>query len=96
MIKEYKYGFRVKPGRDDLIISWIEGIQASDKSYHIREALRDYLNKRIPQDPSPAGTLNSSNAISEAKNKVDTNTREEVDVEVSASKLEANFNSWID
>jgi hypothetical protein len=33
MIKEYKYGFRVKPGRDDLIISWIEGIQASDKSY---------------------------------------------------------------
>ncbi len=91
MSKEYKYGFRAKPGRDDVIIKWLNGIQASDKSYYIREALRDYLNRKIPQDSSP-----SSNTIGEANNKVFTNKLEEDDAEVSSSTLEDNLNSWID
>ncbi len=96
MSKEYRYGFRAKPGRDDVIIKWLNGIQASDKSYYIREALRDYLNRRIPQDSSPVDTPKSSNTISEANNKVFTNNLEEDDAEVSSSTLEDNLNSWID
>jgi hypothetical protein len=93
MSKENKYSFRAKSGRDDVIINWLESIQSSDKSYYIREALRDYLAKISFKESNPVDMPNSRNAIN---NKYDTNTREEVDVEVSASKLEANFNSWLD
>ncbi len=96
MSKEYKYSFRAKPGRDDVIINWLEKIQPSDKSYYIREALRDYLNSRIPQDSSSVDTSKSNNFISRANNKVDKNSREEVDAEVSTSTLDANLSSWID
>jgi len=35
--------FRLKPGRDDDLISWIYGAGDGDRSYHIREALRQGL-----------------------------------------------------
>jgi metal-responsive CopG/Arc/MetJ family transcriptional regulator len=96
MSKEYKYSFRAKPGRDDVIINWIEKIQPSDKSYYIREALRDYLTEKSPQDSSSVDTSKSINFISRANKKVGKNSCEEVDAEVSNSTLEANLNSWID
>ena len=96
MKNDYKYGFRAKPGRDDVIINWLEKIQPSDKSYYIREALRGYLTEKSPQDSSPVDTPKPINFISRANDKVDKNSCEEVDAEVSNSTLEANLNSWID
>jgi hypothetical protein len=35
--------FRLKEGRDDALINWIENLPERDRSYHIREALRSNL-----------------------------------------------------
>jgi hypothetical protein len=35
--------FRLKAGRDDALINWIEDLPENDRSYHIREALRSNL-----------------------------------------------------
>lgn len=95
MRKDYKYGFRAKRGRDDVIIDWLERIQPSDKSYYIREVLRDYLTKSNFQDSIPADVLKSNSAVSNT-NSIEPKKHEKADVENSISALEENLNSWID
>ena len=48
---------RLKPGRDDEIIKWLEHVGSNDRSYHIREALRGFLN----QGTSQGRIFNTSN-----------------------------------
>ncbi len=35
--------FKVKPGRDDDIINWLEGLGDNERSFYIRLALREWL-----------------------------------------------------
>ena len=37
--------FRLKPGRDDLIIDWLRCIGYRDRTYYIKEALKLYINR---------------------------------------------------
>ncbi len=53
-------GFRLKPGRDDDLIRWVESLGNGDQSYYIRESLRRDLNAQkgggnyaLPPSPSP-------------------------------------------
>ena len=39
--------FRLKPGRDDALIDWINNLPEQDRSYHIREALRSNLQGQV-------------------------------------------------
>jgi len=41
-------GFRLKPGRDDALISWLDSLPEKDRSYHIRETLRANLRAPMP------------------------------------------------
>ncbi len=52
--------FRLKPGRDDDLIRWLESLGSGDQSYYIRESLRRDLNSQkggsnyaLPPSPSP-------------------------------------------
>ncbi len=46
--------FRLKEGRDDALINWIEDLPENDRSYHIREALRSNLQGPPRQVIQPA------------------------------------------
>ena len=41
---KYRYTFRLKPGRDDDLIGWLEALGEGERSYHIRQALRRGLS----------------------------------------------------
>ncbi len=41
--------FRLKEGRDDDIISWVESLGERDRSYSIRQALKEHLSE--PHSP---------------------------------------------
>jgi hypothetical protein len=60
MDNDIRIGFRLKHGRDDQIIEWLESIGDTDKSYYIREGLRHYVNALMSQAPSPSLPLSSS------------------------------------
>lgn len=39
-MKSKRFGFRLKPERDDELISWLEDMGEGERSFFIREALR--------------------------------------------------------
>ena len=43
--------FRLKPGRDNDLIGWINNAREGDRSYHIREALRQSLFRQATPLP---------------------------------------------
>ena len=93
MGKEYKYGFRAKAGRDDLIIDWLESMTKSDKSYYIREALRDYLTNSSPQGSQPPVYINS-NQVKKTAGGIIKGIPVKAEPEISDEELEKNLDSW--
>ena len=92
-------GFRLKKGRDDIIIDWLEAIGENDRSYFIREALRSHLsgagNKNLT--PTNVSSLrakvvedNSSGKVEAITRKKSNNDKEKI------PDLEANLNGWLD
>ncbi len=61
--------FRLKPGRDDDLISWINNAGEGDRSYHIREVLRQSLFRQAT--PLPDIKINPKQAKEAAPVKVD-------------------------
>ncbi len=66
-------GFRLKKGRDDDIIKWLNSIDTNDRSYHIREHLRAKISPTKTEslkskDNSKETTLVSNNAESNLDN----------------------------
>ena len=57
MNKNMRISVRLKAGRDDEIIKWLENVGSNDRSYYIREALRGFLN----QGTSQGRIFNNSN-----------------------------------
>ncbi len=92
-------GFRLKLGRDDLIINWLESVGKNDRSYYIKEALRNYLSGIVPQNCSPAHTNLASNITKENgvddKERGDVNRIDTKNPDKEDTDLEANLNSWI-
>ena len=43
----YRYTFRLKPGRDDDLISWLEALGEGERSYCIRQTLRRGLSGTV-------------------------------------------------
>ncbi len=91
--------FRLKPGRDDDLIAWLESLGAGDQSYHIRETLRRNLNPNkggsnyaLPPSPSPA--IKSDETEEEVPKKA---ASREFDIkrDVSADDLEKALESWM-
>ena len=93
MDKEYRTGFRLKYGRDNQIIEWLESSGEKDKSYYIREALRYYVNALMPQAPSPSPLPTSAskqvNTVDQKDLVQDTELKEKTD-------LKENILSWFD
>ncbi len=69
--------FRVKGGRDDDLITWLAGLGEGDRSYYIREALRQGLFR---QTPAPAYPVMKIEAIEVQDKKQKVN---EVDLEAA-------------
>ncbi len=93
MPKDVRVSFRLKAGKDDDLIRWIEGISANDRSYHIRETLRSSLIKGITQVfPSPV----NNNAVSAGKNIIKPIAKEKPIAEISEAELEKNLKGWMD
>ncbi len=96
--KDTKVSFRLKPGRDDAIIDWLESLGEHDRSYYVREGLRDYLNGKSPQVASFA---KSSAVFGEPTVKKVAEIEEpagesKVDHLGEDDKLDANFSKWFD
>lgn len=92
-------GFRLKPGRDDVIIKWLEGLGENDRSYYIREALRNYLsneqsNNRVSNN---ASGLPVQAEKDDHSGKAEVSKRKSGDVDQEKiSELEVNLNNWLD
>ncbi len=61
--------FRLKAGRDDDLISWINNAGEGDRSYHIREALRQSLFRQAA--PLPDIKIKPKQSIEAASVEVD-------------------------
>ena len=61
--------FRLKPGRDDDLISFINNAGEGDRSYHIREALRQGLFREAA--PIPAVKIKPKQAKEQAPEVLD-------------------------
>ena len=97
MEKDIRVSFRLKTGRDDDLISWVERISANDRSYHIRETLRGSLIKGIPQDSLPLNNLKRSpNAVNVARSINKPVDKEKPIAEISEDELEKNLRGWMD
>lgn len=45
--------FKLKKGRDQDLIAWIESLGDGDRSYHIRELLRRGISMQVPTQLNP-------------------------------------------
>ncbi len=72
--------FRLKPGRDDDLIGWIANAGEGDRSYHIREAIRQGLR------PAPAPSY--------ADIKVEPRLVEDNKQEICEADIEAALDAW--
>lgn len=101
MSKDHKYSFRAKPGRDKVIIDWLESVGERDRSYYIREALRSYLTGSAFQaSPSPSITPNHINnvdndAVKSSRTLKESNCSKPVS-DISDEELERNLLAWDD
>jgi hypothetical protein len=66
--------FRLKPGRDDTIIDWVNCLGSKDRSYHIREAMKFYIN----YGGSNHNSILPQTSSSKARNRDLTNIQTEV------------------
>ena len=96
MSKEIRISVRLKPGRDDELIKWLEHVGKNDRSYHIREALRGFLN----QGTSQAKIFNNSNTNAMENKpisydiKPDHNNNQKTISEVTEEELERNLKGF--
>lgn len=95
MDKEYKYSFRAKAGKDDLIIEWLENVKG-DRSYYIRDALRDYLTSVIPLSNHSTRLPASRKSVKKKSVKEGLKSNVEVEPENNNTDLANNIRSWID
>ncbi len=95
--KDTKVSFRLKPGRDDVIIDWLESLGEHDRSYYVRESLKAYLNGQSPQvssfTKSSAGFINPN--ANDASEKVELIRENKTDSIEGRDKLEENINKWL-
>ena len=95
---EKKVCFRLKRGRDDVIIKWLEGLGKDDRSYYIREGLRAYLRGEELQVPS--STKSSARCLDlteKVKGRIgESANKKDKDTVVDDSTLETNFVKWFE
>ena len=99
MGKEDRVAFRLKPGRDDIIIDWLISLGDNDKSYHIREALRSYLLASGAPQPSifHGSNVANNNTRKSKGNDVDIQEKDNLKPvsEISEEELEKNLKGWL-
>lgn len=72
--------FRLKPGRDDDLINWIQNTGEGDRSHHIRQTIRQGLR----QAPAPPyKTI-----------KIEPRQIEDTIQEINEAELEAALDAW--
>jgi len=81
---------RLKSGRDDEIIKWLEHVGSNDRSYYIREALRGFLNQGTSQDRNISNNSNTNTIASQSKSydiKPEQNNNEKTISDLSEDEL---------
>ena len=73
--------FRLKPGRDDDLITWLNNLDSGDRSYHTMKILKKGLTASLRRPEAPA--------IKIAPNKV-----RNIKPPVNEVDLESAFESW--
>ena len=73
--------FRLKPGRDDDLINWIQSKEEGDRSYHIRQVIRQGLLQQTP-------------AISYPAIRIEPRQIEDIKQVVKEADLEAALDAW--
>lgn len=94
MSKDIRISFRLKAGRDDDLISWLEGLAANDRSYFIRETLRSSLINGTP--PSSSSLVNPINDTAISKSVIKPVGKQKSVSEISEAELEKNLRGWMD
>ncbi len=98
MSEDVRVSFRLKPGRDDSIIDWLESLSEHDRSYYVREGLRAYLNGQSLQAPSFAKKSASiiKASVQRTAEKVKPAREKIADSPEVDDKLDENLSSWFD
>jgi hypothetical protein len=98
MREDVRVSFRLKPGRDDSIIDWLENLSEHDRSYYVREGLRAYLIGQSPQAPSFAKKSASiiKPTVQRTEEKVIPARGKIADSPEVDDKLDENLSSWFD
>ena len=92
-------GFRLKKGRDDIIINWLETFGENDRSYHIREALRSYLSGTGNKNVAPTNVSSLRAQVGDDNNcgKDEAMTRKKSNGDKEKiPDLEVNLQGWLD
>lgn len=80
--------FRLKEGRDDAIINWIENLGEYDRSYSIRKALKTYLERPVnAQQPVSFSASSKDIPIGEFPEKVSV---------INDEDLEKKLGDWLE
>jgi len=85
----YRYTFRLKPGRDDDLIRWLEPLGEGERSFHIRQALRRGLNGRATPFRVPVVTESPRPVVQEVARPASTAAGD--DIEKRLDRLAESF-----
>ncbi len=91
--------FRLKPGRDDMVINWICNISANDRSYFIREAIKFYIKHGNSSELSTVLTKHTPTVPKSLNCSGDRNEEHKMakdKKEASDKDLDSALDSWID
>ncbi len=87
--------FRLKVGRDDEIIRWINCLGEHDRSYHIREILRGYLRGDSSETNSnPSHATSSPSCVSIDKDSVN-DMPQNININSDIENLDNALNGWL-
>ncbi len=86
--------FRLKVGRDDEIICWINRLGEYDRSYHIREVLRGYI-RGDSAETNPSHVTSSPSCVSVDEDSVN-DIPQNININGDIEDLDTALNGWLE
>ena len=87
---EYRYTFRLMPGRDDDLIQWLETLGEGERSFYIRQVLRRGLAGPVTPTPFRVPVEAAKEPSRSVKQEI-AGTAPDNDIEAKLDRLAGSF-----